>query len=203
MLRPLPETVTLDDVVITEELSRRSLRPPNLQAENQAMHTLARQMVNQPETIIRGLVDMALDLCNAGTAGVSLLDVTPTGEQVFRWVVLAGALKQHEGGTTLRHFSPCGTCLDRDSPQLYSYPGRYFTYFQAAEAQIVEGLVLPLIANNHPLGTIWIMSHDEQRHFDPEDVRIMTSLADFTAAALLLNQRQTKELLAKNALLEA
>jgi PAS domain S-box-containing protein len=203
MQRPQPKTVTLDDILITEELSRRSPRHPNLLSENQALHTLARQLVNQPETILQSLVDIALDLCNAGTAGVSLLETTANGEEIFRWNVLAGALAQYVGGTTPRNFSPCGVCLDRGTPVLFSHPDRYFTYFQAAKTPIVEGLVLPLIADNHALGSIWIMSHDEERHFDAEDVRVMTSLADFTAAALLLNQRQSQELLAKNAQLEA
>lgn len=211
MQRPKPETVTLDDILITEDLSRRarsvfageSPRPPNLLSENQALHTLARQLVNQPETMLQSMVDIALDLCNASSAGVSLLETTPTGQEVFRWNVLAGMLKQYVGGTTPRHFSPCGVCLDRGTPQLFSHPERYFTYFQATNTPFVEGLVLPLIADNHAIGTIWIVSHDEQRHFDPEDVRVMTSLADFTAAALLVNQRQTQELLAVNVRLEA
>jgi PAS domain S-box-containing protein len=174
-----------------------------LQVENQALHTLARQLVNQPETMLQSLVDMAVDLCNAGTAGVSLLETTPNGEEVFRWNVLAGTLAPYVGGTTPRNFSPCGVCLERGTPQLFSHPEQYFTYFQAANTPIVEGLVLALIADNHALGSIWIMSHNLTRHFDAEDVRVMTSLADFTAAALLLNQRQTQELLAKNAQLEA
>jgi PAS domain S-box-containing protein len=174
-----------------------------LLSENQGLHALARQLVNQPEIMLQNLVDMALDLCTAQSVGVSLLQTTPSGEEVFGWIVLAGTLKQYVGNTAPRNFSPCGTCLDRGTPQLYSYPGRYFTYLQEAEAQIIECLVLPLTADNHALGTIWIVSHDEQRHFDSEDVRVMTSLADFTAAALLLNQRQTRELLAANAALEA
>ncbi|ARV57551.1 hypothetical protein BZZ01_01910 [Nostocales cyanobacterium HT-58-2] len=203
MQRPQSETVTLDDILITEELSRRSPRPPNLLSENQALHTLARQLVNQPETMLQTLVDISLDLCFCGTAGVSLLETTANREEIFRWNVLAGALAQYVGGTTPRNFSPCGACLEHGTPVLFSYPERYFTYFQDANTPIVEGLVLPLITDNHALGTIWIMSHDEQRHFDAEDVRVMTSLADFTAAALLLNQRQTHQLLAKNAQLEA
>ncbi|MGI2909106.1 ATP-binding protein [Tolypothrix sp. VBCCA 56010] len=202
MQRPQKETVTLEDIVITEELSRRNPRPANLLSENQALHTLARQLVNKPETMLQSLVDMALELCSAQSTGVSLLEVLPSGEEVFRWNVLAGALKQYVGGTTPRNFSPCGTCLDRGTPVLYSYPGRYFTSGQEAITPVVEVLVLPLIADNQALGAIWIVSHDEQRHFDSEDVRVMTSLADFTAATLLLNQRQTKELLATNATLE-
>ncbi|GFE70883.1 GAF domain-containing sensor histidine kinase [Chroococcus sp. FPU101] len=200
---PKPKPVTLNDVIITDELLKRSHRFANLEAENQAMHILIRQMVNQPEIMLQSLVKMALELCSAGTAGVSLIEVLPTGIKVFRWVALAGALEQYEGDTTPIDFSPCGVCLERNSPQLYSYPERYFTYFQVARPVIVEGLVLPLIANHQSLGTLWILSHDEQQRFDSEDVRVMTSLADFTATTLLLNQRQTQELLSANLALEA
>ncbi|HEY9747375.1 MAG TPA: histidine kinase dimerization/phospho-acceptor domain-containing protein, partial [Allocoleopsis sp.] len=176
--------IALEDVLMTHKLSGRVSRSPNFQAENTALHTLARQMADQPATMLRQLVQMALDLCQAGTAGVSLLETSETGEVIFRWVCLAGDLAAYEQGFTPRNFSPCGTCLDRGAPQLYFYPERYFTYFQQAKPTIVEGLVIPLLAQGQPLGTIWIVSHDEQRHFDAEDVRVMTSLADFTAAAL-------------------
>ncbi len=193
---------TLDDVVITEELSHRATRLPNLHLENQGLHTLARQLVKKPEIMLQNLVELALDLCQAGSAGVSLLEQTPSGEQVFRWAALAGALAPNKGGTAPCHFSPCGVCLSRGAPQLYSYPHRYFTYFQEAKPQIVETLVLPLFASDdYPLGTIWIVSHDEQRKFDLEDVRVMMSLADFTAAALL--QKRTVELLSTNNVLQA
>ena len=199
MQRPKLETVTLNDILITEELSRRAPRPPNWQAEAEAMRSLAQQMARDAESLMQTLVDTALELCQAGTAGVSWLETTPNGEEIFRWDVLAGTLAHHVGGSTERNFSPCGVCLDHGSPVLFSHPERYFTYFQDANTPIVEGLVLPLIADSHVFGMLWIMSHDEQRHFDSEDVRVMTSLADFTATALLLQQRQTGELLAANA----
>lgn len=202
MQRPNPKTVTLNDILITEELSRRASRVPNLQAENQVMRMLLHRMASDTETLLQTLVDTALELCEAGTTGVSLLETTPDGEEIFRAQALAGNLAPHAGGSTPRNFSPCGVCLEQGSPVLFSHPERYFTYFQAANTPIVEGLVLPLIADLHVLGTIWIMSHDQGRHFDSEDVRIITSLADFTATALLLQQRQTRELLATNAALE-
>ena len=47
------------------------------------------------------------------------------------------------------------------------------------------------------LVTLWVMYHDTQRKFDREDVRILSSLADFTAATLctlrLQQQRQQAE----------
>src|SRR6478672_12844482 len=180
--------ITLEDVLITHELLGRVSRLPNFQAENQALHTLARQMADQPATMLRQLVQIALKLCQAGTAGLSLLETTESGEVIFRWACLAGGLAAYEQGSTPRDFSPCGTCLDRGAPQLYFYPEQYFTYFQQAKPTIVEGLVIPLVAQGQPVGTIWIVSHDEHRHFDAEDVRVMTSLADFTAAALCNSQ---------------
>jgi PAS domain S-box-containing protein len=211
MQRPQRKNVTLNDILITEELSRRSPRPPNWQAQAQAMQPIARQMAQGSKTLLQTLVDLAVELCQAGSAGVSLLETTTDGEEIFRWTVLAGTLAQSVGGTTPRHFSPCGFCLDslraggaeRGTPVLFSYPERYFTYFQEANTPIVEGLVLPLIADDRVFGTIWILSHDEQRHFDCEDVRVMSSLADFTVAALLLEGQQTHQLLAANSRLEA
>lgn len=200
MQQPEPETVTLNDILITEELSQRSPRSPNLQAENQAMRSLARQLARDSQTLLQTLVETALELCHAGTAGVSLLE-TIDPKEVFRWSKLAGRFRHDD--LIPRDFSPCGVCVDRGTPQLFSYPERYFTYLQDANTAIVEALLLPLIADEQAIGAIWIMAHDRDRQFDAEDVRIMTSLADFTATALLLNQRQTGELLAANATLEA
>jgi signal transduction histidine kinase/ActR/RegA family two-component response regulator len=179
-----PQGISLDDILITEVLSHRASRPPDLAAENHALQMLARQMVDQSHTMLKSLVTIALDLCKSGTAGVSLLEVKPDDKEFFRWVALAGVLEACEQGTTPRNFSPCGTCLDRRAPQLYSCPERYFTYLQQAKPLIIEALVIPLLTASQPLGTIWIVSHDEQRRFDSEDVRVMTSLANFTAAAL-------------------
>ncbi len=202
MHQPFRGTVTLKDILITEALLQRSPRTPNWQAEAEAMRTLMRQMASSSDDLLQSLANTAVDLCQAGAAGVSLLETTPEGETVFRWNVLAGTFAHHVGGSTPRNFSPCGVCLDQGAPVLLSHPERYFTYLQAADTPIVEGLVLPLIADSHLFGTIWIVSHDEVRQFDSEDVRVMTSLADFTATALLLQQRQAGELLAANAVLE-
>jgi PAS domain S-box-containing protein len=196
-----PEPSTLDNILITEALSQRSPRTPNWQAEAQAMQPLAQQMARDPGDLLQVLVDIALTLCQAGTAGVSLLETTPEGTEIFRWTTMTGRLAQ-AGGSTPRNFSPCGVCLDRGTPQLFSHPERYFTYFQEANIPIIEGLVLPLVAEDRAPGTIWIMSHDEAHHFDSEDVRVMTNLANFTTAALLLKQQQTQDLLVANTRLE-
>ncbi len=196
-------SIQLEDILITKELSLRSPRQTNLQAENEALRSLARQLVHKPEKILQSLVEMAIELCDAETAGVSLIETQPEGEEVVRWVAMAGTLAAQVGGCTPRNNSPCGVCLEQGSPVLFSHPERYFTYFQAANIPFVEALVLPLICEGQALGTIWIITHEEGRQFDGEDVRLMSGLADLTAVALLQHQQHTQVLKATNARLAA
>ncbi|AVH70961.1 hybrid sensor histidine kinase/response regulator [Nostoc sp. 'Lobaria pulmonaria (5183) cyanobiont'] len=188
------EEICLDDILITEELSRRVPRTTDLKEENDALHTLVRQLVEQPQIMLKKLVKITTQLCQAESAGVSLLEVTPNGENICRWYTLAGMLEVYEQTPTLYSCSFCGFCLERQTPQLFSYPERYFTYLQEFKPTIVELLVVPLLIANQPLGTIWIVSHDQHRQFDQEDLRLMKSLANFTAAALYSsNARQAAE----------
>ena len=197
--RAKPKRPGLLDILITSELSRRESRPPDHAAENRALVALASEMTNRPENLLNRLVELALDLCRAGSAGISLLQEGE--EEVFVWVAMAGVYAPHVGGTTPRGFSPCGATLDRGTTQLFFYPERYFEYFQAVKPPIVEGLVIPFYAKGRPLGTIWVVSHDENRHFDAEDARVMTSLGEFTGAALQI-QLSLDSLTAAHAVLE-
>jgi GAF domain-containing protein len=175
--------LALADVLATAELSRRRARPPNYKVEAQVMAILAQAMADRPEQILQVLVESAVELLGGGTCGISLLE-PQGGAGVFRWVALAGVLSQHAGGCTPRGFSPCGVTLDEDAPQLFIRPGRYFQYFQPVKPEILEGLVIPFYHRDESFGTIWIVTHDPARHFDAEDVRVMSRLGAFTAAGL-------------------
>jgi hypothetical protein len=59
----------LDDVLITADLACRPARPPNYEAENRAMAKLAEAMSDSPQTILQKMVETALDLCCADSAG--------------------------------------------------------------------------------------------------------------------------------------
>jgi PAS domain S-box-containing protein len=142
--------------------------------------------------MLKTLVHLALDLCRADTVGVNLLETAPDGTSFFRWVAIAGALEALEQSTTPGNFSPCGTTLACNQPQLYSYPERFFTYLYHPQFSVVEGLLIPLCINDRPLGTLWIVSHHEDRRFDPEDQRLMMSLGGFTASALHSMQQMSQ-----------
>jgi signal transduction histidine kinase len=174
----------LADVLVTDELARRPPRRANHEAENRALRQLARNMAGRPDVLLSNLVDIAVELCRAGTAGVSLLQRNVDGEQVFVWVALAGAYAELVGETMPAQFSLSRVCLERQAAQLYAHPDRYCTGYGANRPGIVELLVVPFPAGSRPLGTIWIASHDEACRFDSEDVRVLTGLADFTSAAL-------------------
>ena len=131
-------------------------------------------------------LQMPLELCGAGTAGLSLLETNADGEQQLRWTNHAGKLAHYVGGTTPRNFSPCGIALDRMSPQLFAYPGRYFQYINQVDVPIVEEPVIPFHMGTKTEGTIWIVSHNEDSQFDSEGALILSSLAEFVARTLHL-----------------
>ncbi len=174
--------VPLESVICTEELNRRPARPPNSEALAGALVTLAQALAGSPEQVLQELVKNALDLCAAQSAGISLLE-EEEGRKIFRWHGLAGRYAQHLWGTTPREFSPCGTVLDTDKVQLMAHLDRHYTYFAEVEPHIEEALLIPFHVRGEAVGTVWVLSHDQARRFDAEDARVMTTLAEFAAAA--------------------
>ena len=170
----------LESVISTAELSRRPSRFPDHVAENHALIDLAQTMAAAPDRILQKLAETALDLCRAHSAGISLLSESRTS---FRWPAVAGQWASHVGGGTPRDFGPCGTVLDRNAPLLFSRPERHFTYLASVKPVIEEALLIPFYVDGNGLGTIWAVAHDGSRRFETEDVRLMTNLANFTAAA--------------------
>ncbi len=166
----------------TDELRRRPSRPPDHATENQALIALAREMATSPEGILQRLADTALSLCRAHSAGLSLLE---DGDQRnnFHWRAIAGEWTPHLNGGTPRTFGPCGTVLDHDAAMVCSHPELDFPYWAAIKPVLEEGLLIPFHIRGEAIGTIWVVSHDPSRRFDVEDLRVMTNLGTFAAAA--------------------
>jgi PAS domain S-box-containing protein len=174
------DVVDLDSIITTAELSRRPWRPPDYAAENRALIALTQALTHSPDGILHKLAETALTLCRADSAGVSLLE--PDGKRFF-WPAVVGQWACHVGGGTPRDYGPCGTVLDRDAAQLMSRPERHFTLFASVTPLIEEALVTPFYVDGKAVGTVWIISHDHSRQFDSEDLRVMTNLGRFAAAA--------------------
>ena len=172
----------LASAISIDELSRRPSRPPDYAAENRALVALAQKMAASPDGILQMLADTALTLCRAHSAGLSLLE---DGDQKrnFHWRAVAGRWSPHLGGGTPRDFGPCGTVLDRNEALLFSHPERDFPYFGEVSPLLEEGLLIPFYVDGEAIGTIWVVAHDESRRFDAEDLRVLTNLGTFAAAA--------------------
>ncbi|MDI1313652.1 PAS domain-containing protein [Prosthecobacter sp.] len=173
----------LEDILKDEELASRPSRPPNYQADSEALVALARHMAESPKTILQKLVETALTLCGADSAGVSLEEIY-NGEDIFRWRALTGRMSGFLGGTMPRNLSPCGVTVDRQAAQLMQHPVRYYPYIAGLKIPIQEVLLVPFYRGGHAVGTLWIISHDRTQAFDAEDARILGSLSQFAAAAV-------------------
>ena len=184
-------SVSLASVLITAELKRRVSRPRDDEALNGALIKLAQTMANTPEHILQRLVETALNLCQAHSSGISLLE-EDAGREIFRWHGVAGEYAAHLWGTTPRDFSPCGTVLDTDAVQLMSKLERYFEYFAEVSPSIEEALLIPFHVEGKAVGTIWVISHASTRAFDAEDARVMNALSEFAAAAYQVVRSLTK-----------
>lgn len=172
----------LEAVISTAELETRPCRAPNYPAELRALLALAKTLADAPNAIFQKLVDTALTLCGADSSGLSIEEAD--GEQeIFRWHAVAGEFSPHAMGTTPRRFSPCGTVVDLDAAQLMIRLGRHFTYFDEVSPLIQEALLVPFHVKGKAVGTVWVVSHGTERHFDAEDARVLASIADFAGLA--------------------
>src|SRR5215471_1670978 len=171
---------SLDDVLITAELWRRPTRSPDYAAENLALTAMADAMADSPQTILQKLVETALDLCRADSAGISILEPGGTAG-VFRCRAIAGQLASNVLTETPREMSPCGIVLDREATLLFSHPERYFNYGMVIDPPVVEALVVRFHFEEKPVGSLWVIAHTPSRQFDAEDQRLLTSLSRFAA----------------------
>ncbi len=166
----------------TSELMRRPPRAPEQEAEGRALAEVAKMLGATRRSILQKVAAVALDLCKAHSAGVTLLEGGPDGP-VLRWRALAGRLASHVGATLPRSFSPCGTALDTGALQFMWRPVRHFPYLERWSPAIEEVLLLPFRLNGAPIGTIWVAAHDGSRRFDAEDARLLTGLSKYAASA--------------------
>ena len=146
------------------------------------IEALSRELATSPRQVLQKLTDAALELCQAHSAGVSLLE--SEGERTFfRWHAVSGKFAPLLWSTLPRDFSPCGTVLDRKAAQLMISPERYFTSLVDVQPPVQEVLLVPFSRNAEPVGTVWLVSHDRSRRFSSEDQAALAQLSEFAAQA--------------------
>ena len=191
LLRLVPAGGAADAAVRVDTrgtLASRRSRPPDHVAEAGALLELAAALGRNPANLCQRLADLALSLCRADSAGVSVLE-----DDVWRWCGLAGLYASHRGETLRRGASPASACFEERRSHLLSYPERSFPAL-AGEPRFVELLLVPFAASEQPIGVLWLGSHTSERRFDLEDERLARSLSPYVAAAWRIwTQKQAME----------
>lgn len=172
-------------VFITEQLALRLPKKTDYLQEKLALQDLARRMRTAPAEFLPLFVDLAMEICGGVAAGLCVYEEHPA-PGLFRWLYLRGTLSSLEGCTVPRDFSPCAVTLDSNAPVLATHPERLCDWIADCHTQVPEVLLVPLhLDEEKPLGTLWVVSEDEE-HFDSGHARIVTELAAFVGIALAM-----------------
>jgi two-component sensor histidine kinase len=167
---------TFEDVLVTDRLDARRISGAGVRP---ALDQLVRRVTDHPSAMLPKLVKVALDICNAESAGVSVLE----GDE-FRWLGLCGKLSAFEGAKTPRGDSPCGVCLDQDAVVLMEEPERLYSWIADVNINVPEVLLVPLRGPaGEQVGTLWVVA-DDKGHFNRAHAQTLGELATFTGMAL-------------------
>ena len=177
--------------------AQRRLHHRDIALQMEGLRRLSHVFVENPETLLQALVQAAVDLCGADSAGISLELPERTDDNFYRWVATAGAYAQFMDATLPRYPSACGICLERLRPQLFRVTPRFFELMGVTAPVVTDGILLPWQAGEQR-GTLWIMAHRRSEAFDLEDVRMMEVLADFAAMGVR-HQQQDRTMLLQTA----
>ena len=151
--------------------------------DSRALLALARVASRDLPTILQRLAELVVELCDAGSAGVSLLDDAAAEGPIFRWAGVGGAWAPYLGGTMPRHASPCGTVVDRNAVLLIEDLVRIFPAAADLQPPPTEALLSPFHVDGQPVGTVWAVAHNPDRKFGLEDSEVLARMAGFAAAA--------------------
>ena len=179
----IPEgAAPLESILCTEELRRRSSRPPDYEKENRALMALAGTLADPKSNIFQRFAEIILEATQCDSSGLSLLTREDGGKR-FYWPAIAGMWKPHIGAGTPRNFGPCGDVLDRNCTLLFRHFERRYPYFLPVTPLIDECLLVPFYVDGTAVGTIWAIMHTDRRRFDREDERLMNTLGQFASLA--------------------
>jgi len=169
--------------------AKRRPRSRNGSMQIDGLHRLAEAFVDRPDTILQELVNAAVRLCEADSAGVSIERHRGPARDFYEWVATAGEYSSFLGASLPQYPSACTACLERNAPQHFSVGKAFFDLLGVEAALVKDGILLPWQTEG-TRGTIFIISHHREEAFDTEDLHIMQVLARFAAMGVRHQQQQ-------------
>lgn len=175
------------------EFAARKVHTRDMSVQMAAMGKLGRAFIDTPDLVLQQLVNAAVDLCGADSAGISVEREQRTDHDFYHWVATAGQYSGFLNAILPRYPSACGITLERGAPQLFRVSQRFFDILGVVAPVVTDGLLLPWRVDD-TRGTIFVMAHGRSEAFDLDDCRMMQTLADFAATAVR-QIRQREQLL--------
>jgi hypothetical protein len=158
----------------------------------EGMRRLARVFAERPERILQELVDVAKELCDADSAGISI-EESSEHPPAFRWAATSGKYVPFQNARLPYDFAPCCICLERGEPQHFRVGQAFFDILGVPADLVTDGMLIPWEVEDMR-GTIWVVAHGESEAFDKHDYDTVQGLADFAAIAVR-HQRQQEKLM--------
>ena len=172
--------VKIEDLDSTNGFARSGQPLPPASVDD-VFSRLRSALAQSPDDALNELVQIVVTHCHADSAGISLEEEGSNGELQFRWVAVAGSFAKYLNGTTPRFYSPCGTCIDRGTPQRYQVWEPYYNFLGVAAQPIRDGLLIPWRGANRQ-GTFWLVSHQSNDAFSASDFALARKLSNFVWA---------------------
>jgi RNA polymerase sigma factor (sigma-70 family) len=171
------------------EFAARRLHTRDLSSQMEGLRRLTHSFVQSPDTILQELVNAAVQLCGADSAGISLETAEKSDANYYHWVATAGQYNGFLNAVLPRYPSACGICLERGKPQLFRVRQRFFDIMGIEAPLVTDGILLPWQVED-TRGTIFIMAHGRTAAFDKDDGQMMRVLADVAAMAVRHHRQQ-------------
>jgi K+-sensing histidine kinase KdpD len=147
------------------------------------LQRLTRVLAESPDTVLRELVEAACELCDAGSAGISMETSDIDGNPVSHWVEVTGVYAPFRNAMVPQAYMPCKPCLETQRPQLIRIPSEHFVATMNVHVPpVTEGILLPWNSDGQR-ATLWVVSHDSHDTFTRADYDLLQAFADFASVA--------------------
>jgi GAF domain-containing protein len=177
------QTCSLGDLIVEPSAGPFRIGTAKSRAETEALLALSCTLAQEPGRALQRLVDLAMKLTGAGSAGLSL-DDHDGEERVFRWVATTGELARYVNSSVPRDSSPSRAAIDARRTLVLRDPVRHYPCIAQLHVPVRQALLVPFARTGRPVGTLWVVAHGAQKVFTTEDVRIVQALTTFAAAIL-------------------
>ena len=122
---------------------RRHVHTRDVSLQAEGMERLARAFVERPDTILQELVNAAVELCGADSAGISIEKEGGNDTEFYHWVATAGQYSGFLDAVLPRYPSACGLCLERGQAQHFRVGQRFFDILGVEAPLVTDGILLP------------------------------------------------------------